>query len=191
MKIIVLAGIPGCGKSSIIQETLRQAPHVHVMNYGDQMLKEAALEGLSRDQLRKLPLSKQRKIGIHAASRMVQCEKEIVLIDTHALIRTPTSYIPGLPKEVLEILSPTALAWIECAPPIVIQRREGDRLRARDKESVEELALHQELSRAYLAACAVTTGAALCCINNNGPSIEENVAPLLQLIQSLGKGSPD
>jgi adenylate kinase len=153
----------------------------------DQMLEEAALEGLSRDQPRRLPLAKQREIGIHAASKMAQREKGIVLIDTHALIRTPTGYIPGLPKEVLEILSPSALAWIECAPSIVIQRRERDHLRARDKESAEELSLHQELSRAYLTACAVMTGAVLCCINNSGPSIEENAAPLIQLIESLGK----
>jgi adenylate kinase len=185
MKTVILVGIPGCGKSSIIKETLRQAPQVHVVNYGDQMLQEAALEGLDRDQLRKLPLPEQRTIGIHAAERMVKHETGIVLIDTHALIRTPNGYIPGLPKEVLEILSPRALAWIECSPLIVMQRRAGDHSRSRDKESVEELALHQELSRAYLAACSVATGAVLCCIDNSGPSIEQNTIPLIRLIQSL------
>lgn len=185
MKTIILVGIPGCGKTSIIKETLRQAPQVHVVNYGDEMLKEAVSEGLSRDQLRKLPLSKQREVGIHAAKKMVKQEKGIVLIDTHALIRTPTGYIPGLPKEVLEILSPKAIAWIECSLEVVMQRRAADHLRTRDKENIEELALHQELSRGYLTACSLATGAVLSPIDNSGPSIEQNAAPLLQLIQSL------
>jgi adenylate kinase len=185
MKTIILVGIPGCGKTSIIKELLRQAPQVHVINYGDQMLEEAALEGLSRDQLRKLPLSKQREIGIHAAEKMIKHEKEIILIDTHALIRTPIGYIPGLPQEVLQILSPRALAWIECSPQIVMQRRIDDHLRSRDRESIEELALHQELSRAYLTACSVATGAILCYIDNTSPSIEQNVVPLIRLIQSI------
>ncbi len=184
-QVIILVGIPGCGKSSVIQETLAQVPHVHVVNYGDQMLAEAALEGLSRDQLRKLPLLKQREIGIQAAGKMIQGDKEIVLIDTHALIRTPSGYIPGLPKEVLEILSPRALAWIECSPQIVIQRRNNDSLRSRDQETVAELARHQELTRAHLAACSLTTGAVLCCVDNSGPSIGQNAASLVQLIRSL------
>jgi adenylate kinase len=149
------------------------------------MLKEAALEGLSRDQLRRLPLSKQREIGIHTAEKMVRREKGTVLIDTHALIRTPVGYIPGLPKEVLEILSPRALAWIECPPQIVRQRRMDDPLRSRDQESVEELTLHHELARTYLTACSVATGAVLCCVDNSGPSIEQNAVPLIRLIQSL------
>lgn len=184
-KTIVLVGIPGCGKSSIIKETLRQVPQVDVVNYGDQMLQEAALEGLNRDQLRKLPLARQREIGIHAAEKIVKNKKGIILIDTHALIRTPTGYIPGLPKEVLEILSPKALAWIECDPKIVMQRRAEDHKRSRDKESIEELTLHQELSRAYLSACSAMTGAVLSCIDNSGPSIEKNAASLVNLIESL------
>lgn len=188
MKTIILVGIPGCGKSSIIKETLRQAPQVHVVNYGDQMLKEAAALGLNRDQLRILPLPKQREIGIRVAEKMVRHEKGIVLIDTHALIRTPTGYIPGLPKEVLEVLAPNVLAWIECSPQTVMQRRADDNLRSRDKESIEELALHQELSRAYLAACSVATGAVLCCVDNSDPSIERNAAPLVQLIRAFDAG---
>lgn len=86
---------------------------------------------------------------------------------------------------MLEILSPRVLAWIECFPHIVMQRRADDRLRSRDKESVEKLTLHQELSRAYLAACSLTTGAVLCCVDNNGPSIEQNTIPLVRLIQSF------
>lgn len=185
MKAIILVGIPGCGKSSLIKETLRQAPHVQVLNYGDQMLAEAALEGLTRDQLRTLSLSEQREIGIKAAKKMVKQGNEVVLIDTHALIRTPTGYIPGLPREVLEILLPKALVFIECSAETVLQRRAMDQTRSRDKETVESLALHQELCRAYLAACSLTTGAILCPVDNNPASLEQNARPLLQLILTL------
>lgn len=185
MKTIILVGVPGCGKSSILRETLRQAPFVHVVNYGDKMLEEAALEGLSRDGLRKLPIPDQQKIGIAAARRMVLHNDGVTIIDTHALIRTGIGFCPGLPREVLEILSPRAYAWIECSPEIVLKRRLQDETRSRDSESKEELQMHQELSRAYLAACCAATGSVLCCINNDRLSIEENVSPLIRLIRSL------
>lgn len=185
MKTIILVGIPGCGKSSILQEIIRHVPFVRVVNYGDKMLQEAALEGFSRDELRKLPIAEQQKIGIHAARKMLGQEGGITIIDTHALIRTPTGYCPGLPKEVLDILAPRACVWVECSAEIILQRRLQDRSRSRDSETKEELMMHQELSRAYLAACSMATGAILCPINNDGPSIQKNALPLIQLIQSI------
>jgi adenylate kinase len=185
MKTIIVVGVPGCGKSSILKEATRQVPQIQVVNYGDKMLETAALEGISRDTLRKLPIPEQKKIGIHAAKWIVEQTGEgVILIDTHALVRTPNGYVPGLPKEVLETLLPVACVWIECLPALIVQRRAQDISRKRDEETIEELTLHQELSRAYLAACCLDTGAVLCCLNNSGASVEQNAAPLIRLIQS-------
>ncbi len=179
MKTIVLVGVPGCGKSSILKEV---EALVQVVNYGDQMLAVGAREGLNRDKLRKLPVLEQREIGIKAAKKIMAEKKGTILIDTHALIRTDVGFCPGLPAEVLEILSPSALAWIECKPSLIIERRASDVSRKRDLESEEELRLHQELVRSYLAACSAATGAILCRIVNDSPSIAENAKPLIRLI---------
>ncbi|MFI5343332.1 MAG: adenylate kinase [Chlamydiales bacterium] len=186
MKTIILVGIPGVGKSSILQEVVRQIPTVLVINYGDTMLEEASSEGITRDLLRKMPLKEQQQIGIKAARKIVQQETDgIVIIDTHALIRTNTGFFPGLPLDVLEILSPIAYALVECSPQIILERRGQDSSRMRDDETKEELQAHQDLTRSFLTACCMHTGSILCCIQNNKYLINENASPLIRLIYSL------
>jgi adenylate kinase len=186
MKTIVLVGIPGAGKSSVLKEVVRQVPAVLVVNYGDKMLEEAASEGITRDLLRKMPFKEQQQIGIKAAKKMVPQKTDgVMIVDTHALIRTPTGYCPGLPLQVLEILSPTAYALVECLPHLILERRLKDQARTRDEETEEELLRHQDLSRSFLTACCMHTGSLLCCIQNNSSSINQNVLPIIRLIQSM------
>jgi adenylate kinase len=187
MKTITLVGVPGSGKSSILKEILVKCPSVTIVNYGDKMLEEANAEGLSRDQLRKLSISSQQEIGIRAAKRIMQGKSGITIIDTHALIKTEVGFCPGLPKEVLKVLSPKALVWIDCPPSLILKRRHSDSSRTRDHETEEELTIHQELTHSYLAACSMETGAILCRITNIDPSIEKNCHPLVRLIEQLGR----
>jgi len=187
MKTIILVGVPGCGKSSILKEIVRQIPSVVIVNYGDQMLEEAAHTGITRDQLRKMPLADQQEIGVKAARRIMQKREPIVIVDTHALIKTDIGFCPGLPKEVLQILAPKALVWIECPPSLILERRKGDSSRKRDEETESEILLHQELIRAYLAACSMEAGALLCNLSNDHHSIENNAQPFIRLIEQLSK----
>ncbi len=187
MKVIILVGVPGCGKSSILKEVASQVPSVAIVNYGDKMLEEAASTGINRDTLRKMPLIKQQEIGIKAARNIVQQKEQLVIVDTHALIRTQIGFCPGLPKEVLHILSPRALVWIECPPSLILERRANDLSRTRDEETKEEILLHQELIRSYLTACSMETGAWLCTLSNSNPSIKNNCGPLIRLIDQLSK----
>lgn len=188
MKTIILVGVPGCGKSSILKETVQQIPSIHVINYGDKMLEAAGLQ--ERDMLRKMPIEVQQKIGIEAAKKIVREKCELAIIDTHALIRTKTGFCPGLPKEVLHILSPKAYVWIECSPSLIVQRRQQDPSRKRDEETEEELSIHQDLTRSYLAACCMETGALLCRLTNNDPSLEKNASSFIALLQQLALDRP-
>jgi adenylate kinase len=185
MKTIIVVGIPGSGKSSILKEVIRNFPLLPVVNYGDKMLEEANAEGLTRDMLRKMTFSAQQQIGVRAAERIMQSKNELTIIDTHALIKTDVGFCPGLPKEVLTVLSPKALAWVECPPSLILQRRKSDLSRTRDNETEEDLAIHQELTYSYLTACSMETGALLCRITNREPSIEKNCKPLISLIKQL------
>jgi adenylate kinase len=186
MNSVVIVGIPGAGKSSILKELLLQFPDIKVVNYGDKMLEEAQGVGITRDLLRKMPFKEQQQIGIKAAKKMVQEKSDQpLMIDTHALIRTSAGYCPGLPLEVLEILVPKACVWVECHPRIILQRRAQDPARHRDEETEEELLMHQELTRAFLTACSMHTGSLLCHVQNSGSSISQNAQPLIHLIRSL------
>lgn len=183
MRTVVLVGIPGCGKSTILKEIHCELPSVAIINYGDQMLEEANMAGIERDMLRKMPIASQQEIGIRTAKRIMQNNHMMAVIDTHALIKTKAGYIPGLPKEILKILSPLALAWIECPPFLILQRRKNDPSRTRDEEPEDALQRHQELTRSYLTACSMETGALLCQIDNSSPSIENNCQPFIHLMK--------
>ncbi len=76
MKIIVSVGIPGVGKSAILQEVMKQAPHAAVVNYGDKMLEEASLSGITRDAMRKMAIADQQQIGVRAAQKIVQTQEK-------------------------------------------------------------------------------------------------------------------
>jgi len=186
MKLVILVGVPGSGKSALLAQLVHQLPEVKVLNYGDKMLEEASSKGLSRDMIRRMEYHEQRRLGLMAARRIAgEAAGHLTVVDTHSVIRTPLGYRPGLPHDVLEVLSPQALAYIACSPKTIQQRRSLDTSRHRDVESLEELALDLEMTRAYLAAASVLTGASLSPIPNDSGSIQDNAAPLVRLLQSL------
>jgi adenylate kinase len=182
MKTIIFVGVPGVGKSSILQEITLHTP-VEVINYGDKM---AAFQGIDRDALRKMPFREQQKIGIKAAKNIMEEERNgIVIIDTHALVRLNFGYCPGLPREVLEILSPVGYVLVECSPSIIRERRLKDNKRARDQETEEQISNHQSLTRSFVTACCMHTGSFLCCIDNSSNKLKENVLPFLDFIKTI------
>lgn len=187
--IIIIVGIPGCGKTSLLGEVKKQIPSLQIINYGDKLLLEAGLQKKDRDRLRLMPVKEQLENVLKAASKIKEEAKGTTLVDTHALIRAPHGYAPGLPKKVLEILSPRACVIIECAPSLILQRRIQDTKRQRDQETEKELFMHQELSRNFLLGCALETGALFLRIENDAPSIESNALPLIEMIKSLNSDS--
>src|SRR5581483_6738199 len=164
---IIITGVPGSGKTTVLQEALKASPTVTYMNYGDAMLEVALMQHIDRDTLRKLPLQKQQEIGLLAATKMAKEVKNKAIVDTHALIQTPFGYCPGIPQSILQILKPQVIIAIESDPQKIFDRRSKDTSRKRDSQTVEEIASHQALNRAFLASCSTISGALLTFIQNN------------------------
>lgn len=181
--ILILAGVPGSGKSTVLNVIKNMFPAIQIVNYGEVMLQEAALQGLERDTLRHLPVEDQQEIGYKACCKIAE-NHNFTIVDTHACIKTPAGYCPGLPLKILNALNPKGLILIESSPSIIIERRQKDKLRKRDEEDLIELAKHQELSRSYLVSASVLTGAILSIINNDSENISENLQPLIKFIET-------
>lgn len=180
---IILAGIPGSGKSTVLQEAVKLFPELEVINYGDKMLKEASLQHIDKDSLRKLPLHQQQKIGIAAAKKMATEMPQIACIDTHAMIKTPIGYCPGIPEAVIRILNPNVIVMIECSASLIYERRKLDKTRNRDEDSVEQIEYHQQISRSFLLSCVAFSSALYAPIQNQGaPS--DGAKQLITLIKS-------
>jgi len=183
--LIVVVGIPGVGKSTVLEAILRKCPSTTIVNYGDVMVQEAMLSGIDRDTLQKMPIKKQQEMGKAAAVRIASEARGVTIVDTHACIRTEIGYCPVLPLQVLEVLQPQALVLITCSPLLIIKRRERDGKRMRDEENIPELTLYQELAREYLVACSTLTGAPLCIVHNDSDAVSHNIRSLVRLIESL------
>ena len=181
--IAIVAGIPGAGKTTVMNEVLKKREY-KVVNYGDEIFKIAKERRLveHRDELRKLPYEMQREMQIEAAKRIAKLGNAIV--DTHCTIKTPFGYLPGLPYDVLSILKPSRIILIEANPEEIMERRKKDaEIRVRDEESIESMEEHQLMNRIAGMSYAVLTGATLKIIKNRQGRLEAAAEEMIKALE--------
>ena len=184
MKIGIVTGIPGVGKTTVLQKVKEildnDKINNKIINYGDFMLNTALKLGYvkHRDEMRKLPVDKQKQLQIEAARGIAQEAKEggegLLFIDTHAVIRTPSGYLPGLPKYVIEEINPKAIFLLEADPKIILERQKRDSTRIRSDYGDEKVIIDTINFARYAAmASAVLVGATVKVVINveGDPSI--------------------
>lgn len=189
-KIVVVTGVPGSGKTTVLEKALAQlkAQKViySVLNYGDVML-ELMREReriRDRDDMRKVPADRYREIQREAAKRIARASKwGPVIVDTHCLVKKPEGYYPGLPRWVLEELRPESIVIIEAKPEEISGRRARDASRRRDKEVTREIEEHQLMNRATAAAYAAFSGAAVKIIKNKDKGLNEAVSEMIGILR--------
>jgi len=173
MKVGVVTGIPGVGKTTVISRASKLLTEKNIpfkiANYGDYMLNTAIKEKYveNRDQMRKLPVEKQKELQTLASRRIIEDFSElgnngIGLVDTHAVIKTPSGYLPGLPKYVIEVINPNVIFLLEADPKSILDRQRRDQNRSRSDYSSEEV-INEVISFARFAAMssAVLVGASV------------------------------
>jgi len=195
--IVVVFGIPGVGKTTVLSETVETAPKeglkVQVVNFGDKMLEVALEEKLieggekARDQIRRLPLETQRRIQRISGEKIAKIAEEskgTVIVDTHVLIQTPFGYLTGLPVWVAEALKPNILAIIEAKIEEITSRRAKDLTRERDLDEEEKIKEHQKMNRWGAVCVATLTGATVAIIENSEKKVGEASKTLIKLIKN-------
>ena len=188
-KIVVVTGVPGSGKSTVIDGALKQLKArgivYNILNYGDVMLELMREEGIKdRDEMRKVSTDRYRGIQREAARRIAkEAEQKRIIVDTHCLIKKPEGYYPGLPRWVLEEIEPESIIVVEATPEEIAGRRAKDTTRRRDKELMEEIEEHQLMNRATAAAYAALSGATVRIIQNREKGLKKAVD---EMVEALG-----
>jgi len=186
-RLIVIVGIPGVGKTTLVTrvvDVLRAGGRtVAVVSFGSAMLDVARKRGIGdRDMLRKLPLADQRALQTTAASAIASMPEEYVIVDTHAFIKTPAGYYPGLPADVIAALCPSNLISVHARPEEIYNRRVNDETRNRDKVSIDdiknELAFHQSM----ISACSVISGSPVHAVLNSQGAVDEAAATVIRAV---------
>ncbi len=159
---VVVVAVPGAGKSTILKKLVEKVPDLKVVNFGDYMFEEAKKSlGISdRDEMRKrIKPTDYKFLQEKAAEEIAKIDGDLI-IDTHAAIKTPFGYYPGLPSRVVEILRPDAIAVLEFRPEDILQRRMKDlkaaegQKRMRELEAAEEVQEHQNVGKELALAAA-------------------------------------
>lgn len=185
MKVVVVAGIPGSGSTTVLKKALEGLDYVHV-NYGDVMLEIAKGKGLveDRDSIRKLSPEVQKEVQREAAKSIRErAEQSNIIVDTHCTIKTPKGFLPGLPSWVLEELKPNQFVLIEADGDEILLRRISDTTRTRDAEKLQDINLHQEMNRAVSMAYAAQTGATVQIIANHDDELEKTVGRMIETLK--------
>jgi adenylate kinase len=176
-KRAIIVGIPGVGKTTVITraaELLSKKRKATVVTYGTLMFEEAKKLGVkSRDDMRKLPVPKQKKLQETAARRIAKMRDAVVIVDTHLFISTQEGYYPGLPMRLITIMDPTNLIMVAADPRQIAERRKNDPTRQRDSASPEAIKNDLDFSKMMLASCSILTGAPFAIVVNDDGKVEE------------------
>ena len=174
MGVIVVTGIPGVGKTTVMKQAA-EGIDIKFVTFGSVMIDIAKEMGLvkDRDEMRKLTLEQQKDLQIRSAEKVASMGD--VILDTHCTVKTPKGYMPGLPEWVLKKLKPTAIVVVEADPDEIFNRRAKDATRNRDPDSEEEIAEHQQINRAAAMSYATLTGATVKIVFNHDDAIDEAV----------------
>jgi adenylate kinase len=154
MAVYIVTGTPGVGKTTVLNEAIK-GTGLNVVTFGDVMFEIARAERLvkDKDEMRsRIPLEKFGEIQRKAADKIAEIRGEVI-VDTHASMKRPDGYYPGLPEYVLRKLKPKSIVVIEAKPSDIAKRRKKDKTRNRkDFGGAQETLDYQNINRAFAAA---------------------------------------
>ncbi|HDD57467.1 MAG: adenylate kinase [Thermoplasmata archaeon] len=185
MGVIVVTGIPGVGKTTVMKKAA-EGMDIKFVTFGTVMIEIAQELGIAkdRDEMRKLSLEQQKELQIKTAEAVAKMGD--VIVDTHCTIKTPQGYMPGLPEWVIKKLNPKTIVVVEADPEEIFNRRAKDTTRNRDPDTVEQIAEHQQINRAIAMAYAALSGATVKIVFNHDNRLDEAVKQAEPVL--IGKG---
>lgn len=191
-KIIIVAGVPGAGKSTVLLEAWKQVEkelNYTIVSFGTEMLalcKEAGLVA-NRDEMRNLGADVQEEMQWRTTKRIAE-RPENILLDTHCTIKTGSGcYLPGFTPRMLERMSPAAIILVDAHEAEIRGRRRLDKSRPlRTIESAEDILEHKVINRAYAAAFSARGGSLLRIIQNNTGEFERAVEEFVSTLRTIG-----
>jgi adenylate kinase len=186
-KRVVVVGIPGVGKTTVISRTAeilnQRGTQTAVVVFGTIMFEEARKLGINnRDAMRRESIEVQRHMQDLAARRIADLKDNIVIVDTHLFINTNEGYYPGLPLHLLEVIKPTNIVMVAAHPEEIVNRRRIDETRDRDIESVEDIQYQLDISKVMVATCSVLTGCPFIIIMNSNNKIDETASNIVKAL---------
>lgn len=187
--VAVIFGIPGVGKSTIVDMVKDKLGLIYI-HPGNTMFEIAKERGIVSevDQMRKLRLNIQRELQEQMAERVAELIRNnpdrSFIIDTHAIVKTPQGFFPGLRSAFFNLIKPDIYLVVESDPNEIYQRRVSDSSRTRnDDHSLNDIILHIDLTRDFASAYSIQSEANFAVIENRQGKINEAVDEMSEMLQ--------
>ncbi len=193
MPLVILAGAPGVGKTTVQNvalEQLQTVKPVKVATFGDYMFEIAQRLQLvkNRDEMRtKIPREKYKELQRKAAEQIANDAKDRnIIVNTHLSMVTSFGLIPGLPLEILKLLDPKIIIIVEADPSEIALRQMEDKARERsDFGDASKLEAFQNYSRSCAAAYSVVQNIPVKIIVNKQGKIRDSSTELIEVLKNV------
>jgi adenylate kinase len=187
-KKVVIVGIPGVGKSTIISNATEILQNIgttiRTVVFGTVMFEEAKKLGINdRDQLRKLSIEVQQKLQAMTADYISSLNESVVVVDTHLFIKTPSGYYPGLPMNLILKINPDRLILVTADSEEILRRRKKDNTRTRDTITDEEIKRDVDVSLSMISCLSILIGAPFEIIYNHDNMIDSATSLMVELLK--------
>ena len=178
-------GLPGVGKSSILNVMKERHPSINLINYGDLLFSAARLQFnlRDRDKIVDLPMEAHLKIQKEAI-KLIKGGKNTIL-DTHAVLKKPSGFLPGLAPDILSKPEIEGFVFIDAPTKDIMERRAGDPARTRPGLSAEELNEIRSHSFSKIKMYSASTGKPVFILINRKGKIDDTVEEFEHIIASL------
>lgn len=186
---LLLGGIPAVGKSTIARGIAAEAPFRYdIVSFGDAILDTIDVrDGLSLDALDEIPAPRWRQLQIDTAERLgAEQTSQPTLYVCHFATDIGSGYIPGVPIEAVDHLTPALLILIR-ADPEEIEHRRADRARGdRDPPpSTATIARHTDLEYAFATSLVARDTLPMAIVENKDGEEARAVQNVLERIHQL------
>jgi len=179
-KIMLIVGIKYSGKSVLLKEIIKKIPFIKGVNFGEEMLTVSKNKNLSRETLKQLSVKEQKELGKKVATNIAKRSEKLILLDTHVFVKVNDCYLPCLSKNILSIINPILIVWVECSPSVIRERM----LNTQGNIDEKELQFQQDLTKSYLLNYCFEYDSIFCRINNDF-SLTDSVNCLEKLMHQV------
>lgn len=170
--VAIAFGIPGVGKSSVLKKVAEQLPieRIHWGNIAYEIAKEEGID-VGYDQLRRQSLSVQKQLQQKTAQKIAEIinadRSKHYVIETHAALKTPQGYLPGLTHQIIADVKPDTFIVYEAHSGHIYHRRMVDENRDRsDDPTIDGVDLNLDITRHFGSAFAVEAHGTIFVIEN-------------------------
>jgi adenylate kinase len=191
-RVIIVVGIPGVGKSTIISTATKtlQSRGIEIahITFGTLMYDMAKSKGIyTRDDIRGLAIDEQKELQRLTANAISSIKEPYVIVDTHLFINTVEGYYPGLPYDLLKIISPDHLVLISALPSDILSRRKNDLTRNRDVLGEQDIKNELNIAISMISACSILSGSPFTIIINEQDKVDKAAMTLSNLVKGVTK----